>query len=254
MVKSTYTVRKKRSVNTGIKSGGGGGQKIVSRPSRYMASSNAVIMPGITRTGGVYGRFSGMAGELKYWDNSKFLNPVVTTWDKSSINLVPQGNKTNDRVGRKLTIKKINVRWTLTKPSETNPGNTGGVCTIMLLQDTQANGQNPNDVDVFQEAQQFQSFLNIANTQRFKVLYRKTFDLNNVGGANVMADGTHTWGSSLKTGQFNVNNLSIPIEFDASADDGSVDTIRSNNITLWACSRNSVVELQWWSRIRYTDY
>ncbi len=207
--------------------------------SRMMPS----VVAGVTRQSGFYGRF-GKGGELKFFDTLLGATAFATAGVvfSPSLNLIPQGITESTRVGRKCTIKKINMMGFLLLNSGTAV--TSETYRVMLVVDKQANGAAATVLDVLQTADE-KSFNNLANTSRFQVLK------NWYGSMNKTADIGTNINSRIQTFKFN-KKCEIPIEFDATS--GAITTIKSNNIFLIGLSSvGTTLSLSHNTRVRFSD-
>jgi len=226
--------------------------------SRSANAANIIMrVPGLrgyARTGGKYtGRYARQYGrdgpEVKFFDTTHSFTCDTTGEVPATgqLNLIPQGITESTRVGRKITIKSINMRL-LVQPNTTVW--IGSIVRLMLVQDTQCNGDAAtySGQDGVLETDTVQAFRNLENTHRFIVHKDWYFPLTPkagvVGAFNVEA----------RTLTFN-KKCHIPIDFDSSATTGVLDTIRSNNLFLLARSSmdDDIVQVQGVTRLRYTD-
>lgn len=214
-------------------------------------AARAAAVPGVTRTGGYYGRFAGAGGEMKFLDTSLTNAAVDAAMEQNNLCVIPQGDTESQRVGRKVIVKKINVHATHTMPARTDIAAASSMkARYALVLDTQTNGAAFSATDLF-ETDSVNSFRNLANQTRFKILKEISYDLKCSGaapsGAAYVAAGDQvTWNMQVK--------CNIPIEFDNSATTGAITTVRSNCIFL--ISRSSVAnisDLAGTARIRYSD-
>lgn len=223
---------------------------------------------GYQRTGGYYGRFNLGGAYSRLRRNpfvrrsdveKKFIDTTIadattgTTWEAStSQNLVAQGTTESTRVGRKIVIKNImcHGRWTL---SPTDDGTAiRGPCYIrcLLVLDKQANGAIPATSQVVETDTSVDTFNNLANKDRFKILYSKKIMLNppSSGGTAIAMDV----GGDGDQFEF-YKKCNIPIEFDSTA--GAITEIRSNNL-FWMYVRSDAsgtVTFNVTTRLRFTD-
>lgn len=116
--------------------------------------------PSTYRTGGLSLRSVG-GRELNFNDESitSFLNPSITLLN----GLVP-GSGANERVGRKITIKSIQVQGYV------GTGANDDVTRLSLVVDTQANATAPNFADIYTSSNPA-ALREINNMPRFKVLW-----------------------------------------------------------------------------------
>ncbi len=222
----------------------------VAKRARFVAPRRAPFIPGVDRTGGFYGRYSGRAGELKFHDvdlddASVAANGTVLA---TSINLIPQGVTEITRVGRKCTIKSINWRGAWSKLVSTAEGDGGELVRLILYQDKQCNGATIAVTDLM-ESDDFRSFRNLSNSGRFNVLMDKVYTLNtHAAGGN----GTAVELVAAKTQFQFYKKCNIPLEFSATT--GAITEIRSNNISAIALSiKGDVVSMVSKIRLRFSD-
>ncbi len=174
---------------------------------------------------GFYGRYNSSPGrEMKFFDSTFTVSGVNLVGElNSSINLVPQGTGESERIGRKMTIRSIDWRFTIRKLQETGAVGSDTVRVIMFL-DTQANGAAAVPGDIL-EATDYQAFYNLTNSGRFRILMDRTYDSNvKAGSGNGSVDQTF---SHQIHGRFS-KKCSIPIEYSSTT--GAITEIRSNNI------------------------
>ncbi len=208
---------------------------------------------GVDRTGGFYGRYSGSrGGELKFHDVS--LDDLVvsnTGTITNSVNLIGQGVTESERVGRKCTIKSFNWKYIVSIPTQDAVATPfpSEVFRIILFIDKQCNGATAVVLDILETAV-LTSFRNLANTQRFVILYDK---IHNVQQQTLASDGAGVVSSSAIQYMYNVyRKLNLPIEFSSTT--GAITEIRSNNIGVLLISANNVGKFDSEVRLRFSDY
>jgi len=221
------------------------------RAARIIAKTPA--LRGYARTGSAYTakyRYgTSPTGEVKFLDTATaFL--FDTTGEvpaTGQLNLVPQGVEESQRVGRKITIKSINIRWIVSSGAGTSGSDS---LRLLLVQDTQANGAAAtySGVGGVLESDSVTAFRNLENSNRF--IIHKDWFIN----MNPTAGIVGAFNQTNKVITFN-KKCNIPIEFDSSASTGAIGTIRSNNLFLLA--RSAAVDDGYQCagvvRIRYTD-
>ena len=210
------------------------------------------VTAGYTRTGGFYGRYSGTApGELKFHDVD--LDDVTTSSSglvTDSINKIAQGVTESTRVGRKCTLKRIGWKYEVKldeRDGVANPPN-GDVVRIIMFLDKQCNGATAAVTDLLESAD-YQSFNNLANSGRFRVLMDKVVTINY---RNLASDGAGIVSSTevMQSGSF-YKRCNIPLEFSATT--GAITEIRSNNIGVLIISRGSSAGFASKIRLRFSD-
>lgn len=222
----------------------------VYRPFSYPKGKKRRVVPGITRTGGYYGRFTGAKPEMKFLD-SDYNDSVVSAAGtiRNTIVDIAQGTGESQRIGRKCTIRSLHWRVHVALPefSGTKPGDPD-TCRIMLYIDKQCNGATAAVLDILEDAT-FLSWRNLANSGRFDILMDKYVVLNVLTASS---DTSGTTESSSNHRQFDFHKtMSLPIEFNSTA--GAITEIRSNNIGFLAISAGGLVGFSSKLRIRFSD-
>lgn len=215
--------------------------------------SSRKFRPGYDRTGGYYGRYAPiktMSQELKYHDLTANDGVVDANGDTVALNLIPQGVTATTRVGRVCTIKSIGYHWCAVLPDIVSVSNVvSDTMRIMLVLDKQANGAMPSITDVLTTAT-FQSFNNLANSKRFRVLYDKNIVLNPTGISLNVAGTGFAHGEVAIRGSF-YKKCNIPIEYSSTT--GAIGEVKSNNLFLLYISAAGLVGMQGTLRLRFTD-
>lgn len=208
-----------------------------------------VARPGYQRTVGYYGRFAPSGGERKFFDTTRATQTVAATGTimNLSLNLIPQGTTESTRIGRKCVIRALNLRGNYNLPGATAAANTSDILRIIVYVDKQANGATAAVTDILETAS-YNSFRNLAESGRFKLLYDKSHALNTMGGAG--NGTTDSFGEIARPWSFNKRCM-IPIEFSSTT--GAITEIRSNNIGVLAISKGAVAQLDYIARVRYSD-
>ncbi len=221
------------------------------RPYKTPYKRRKEFTPGVDRTGGFYGRYSGRDSELKFHDVD--LDDAVVAAGGAiteTINIIGQGVTESTRVGRKCTIKSVNWKFRVSLPEVDAQGTptSGDTIRVILYIDKQANGAAAAITDVLESAD-WQSFRNLSNSGRFNVLMDKTYDVNYL---TLASDGAGVVSSA------NVNReksfykkCNIPIEFNSTT--GAMGEIRSNNLGVLLISAAGVGGLVSKFRLRFSD-
>lgn len=210
------------------------------------------FIPGVDRTGGFYGRYSGRSGELKFHDVD--LDDAVVATDGSavtaSINLIAQGITESTRVGRKCTIRSINWKFRVDMPevNDVTTPNTAEEIRVILYLDKQCNGATIADTDLL-ETPSVQSFRNLANSSRFQVLLDKLVVLNWRTLASESA--TNYDQAEVITEHTFYKKCNIPLEFDSTV--GAITEIRSNNLGVLLISKSGTGGFLSKIRLRFSD-
>ncbi len=225
--------------------------------ARYAPRRRPARFAGYYRKSGYYGRFGpGRRGdkgpELKFHDldiDDAVVAAAGSIAEDSCVTIA-QDTTESTRVGRKCTIRSINWRFAVSLPATAAAG-TGGTdeVRVILYLDKQCNGATAAVTDVLESAD-FQSFNNLANKSRFRVLMDRAYVMKPPAAAG---DGTtNDFNADLMTDAF-FKKVAIPIEYDNTATTGAITTVRSNNIGVITISRGGLAGFESKMRLRFSD-
>ena len=210
-----------------------------------------LFVPGKDRIGGYYGRYTGVKGELKFFDQG-VTDAVVDAGGTvtDTINDIAQGVTEKQRVGRKCVLKSIWVKYLLSLPEQDAQATpvVGDSLRLIVYNDRQCNGATAAVLDVLETAD-ILSFKNLANEGRFQILCDKTMSINYLSlasdGAGVVSQASvEQWYTFYK-------KLDTPIEFNAAT--GAITEIRSNNIGFIVISESGICGFNSKWRVRFAD-
>jgi len=137
-------------------------------------------------TRGFYGPSFRSPAELKVIDTAQATYELSTTPTITLLNGVAQGTEFNTRIGRKITMKSIQIRG---YAAIVDSPASGSLNRVMLIYDTQPNGALPAASDVL-NANTATSMLNLNNRDRFKVLMDKQFALGFYSAGNIASNAS----------------------------------------------------------------
>lgn len=208
---------------------------------------------GYGRTGGYY-RKNGygvghghMQPELKFHDTVFDTNNISQIGNTKNDSLsIPTGTGESDRIGRKCKIRLYSWRYVLTLNPTTLGSTAHDQVRLYVIWDKQVNGTDATIAEVL-ESTEVNSFRNLANKNRFRVLGSRTHDLVNRAGAG--NGTTDTFSSDMQYGEFNIK-CNMDIEY--SGVTGAIGEIRSNNILLIAISLDGRTKIQSKIRVRFS--
>jgi len=202
---------------------------------------------GYVRKGGYYGRFSRAAGnELKFYDETKSATATTLTGAvlESSMNNIPEGTGQSERLGRKCTVTQIQVRGMVH-----SEGPLPQRVRFVIAHDKQCNGATAtwSGGDGPFEGTTVDSFRNLENSSRFRILYDKTWAFNQTANP----------GSYIEKNFSAYIKCNLPLEFSGAT--GGLTEIRSNNLVTFAISEyntgtgEAAPTIEYHSRLRYKD-
>ncbi len=229
---------------------------------------------GYDRVGGFYGRARKRRRfpriEKKFYDAIFADASIAGNWQfpaatragpegaTNTLNDIPQGVTESTRIGRKCTITNIYMRLNF-EFLQNDIATLGAALTasetirIVIVWDKQVNGTAAPITQLF-DTDTYNSFRNLANNKRFRILYDKTYSWNT--GAIGGGDGTNNDSSRMRNSyQVKIaKKCFIPIEFDSTT--GAVSEMRSNNLSLWIGSKEGsrMAMTSSTCRLRYIDY
>lgn len=229
-----------------------GGQQYSKSDQAQLDPRNARIYDaqrGYDRSGGFYGRFSGPGAEYKFFDTS-ISAPMDATGEVPATGgqlvLIPQGVTESTRVGRKACIKSIQLKGNVVFAPAAS-ANAASTAFLYLIQDTQCNGAAAAVTDVLTNANISVGLINLANSQRFRILKKWKWSMNSTAGA------TTAYNNVVKTMEW-YKKVNIPIEYSSTT--GAITEIRSNNLFLLAGSDQASDDLITYAgtcRVRFSD-
>ena len=220
-------------------------------PSRYR---------GRFRRSGYYGRYTrgaqysrvrrGLQIEKKFFDTSNtwLFDATTEVPATGQLNLIPQGVTESTRVGRKCQIKSIQVKGTATYIPGTDTIGSVNVW-LYLIKDSQANGAAAAVTDVFTGTDSSRMMVNLANSERFRIVRKWMFKLQaGAGVAGAFGRDEISIDEYIK--------LNMPVEFSSTT--GAITEIKSNNLFFIAGSDATGAtddEVAWagTTRVRFTD-
>lgn len=188
--------------------------------------------------------------ELKHFDVSGQSINVVSTgiFGTVAINPVVTGTTATTRIGDRITIKRIQVRFSISPAGTTDDGD---IFRVIVLLDKQPNGANPAVLDVLQTADE-QAYP--AN----KTMKRMTFLMDryiawNVEGPTIGADPPVAFLVKRSAHTFS-KNVNIEVEYILPST-ATIAAISTNALHMFAISNQSADSIiLWTSRISYVDY
>lgn len=187
--------------------------------------------------------------EKKFFDTSVDDATVSAAMTINNLTIVAEGNGDSDRQGRQISVTDIHVKGALTLPAAGGASSSTDQVTCMLVQDKQTNGAAFTALLLI-ETDTFDAFRNIANSARFRVLWKEVYSMK-AGGA---APSGAALVFSEDIAQIDANiKVRIPIIYNDAFADGRIATVRTNNLYWVTQASTGVCGIVATARIRYTD-
>ncbi len=190
------------------------------------------------------------APELKFVDVSTAAVPVPSTGVfKSTLVLIPQGDKQSEREGRKVSVVSVATHLHVFLDEGTSEAQHDHVIICLVL-DRQTNGALPSATDYVVSATNDTTFRNLSNAGRFKTLWRKDYSLNHQGAGG---DGTTNFLVKFSTDDMAFYKFKKPliIQYNDSLTTGVVSTQESNGLFLYVQSRHGFGRVNMQTRVRF---
>lgn len=211
--------------------------KTKSKSSKRRSAADMVV-PGYTRSSGAYMRYQPSGPELKWFDvntnNSVVAFGLATLIQ--ALNIVPSGTNPNQRIGRTIIVKEIEIKVNLQAAwayiGATAPNAAGISYRVDLILDKQCNGAVPVGADIYDTLIATVSpenrFMNLLNSDRFVLMKRWEGDINPPSFIDPSATNTTLIvGRDLKLKK----KCNIRVELTPNAGPTIAD-VRSNNLLL----------------------
>ncbi len=189
--------------------------------------------------------------ELKFHDVTISDATLANNWtilNSGTLLVIAAGTGESERVGRKVTVRKIGFRYTIGKLFATTSTATSTSVRVIVYHDKQANKATAALADIVED-DTFYTFNNLTNSGRFRTLMDRTHDLASTCGGG---DGTtEDYGENISSHTW-FKECNIPVEYTSTT--GAIGEITSNNICVMAfSSENANVRLDGNFRFRFTD-
>jgi len=213
------------------------------RTSRYRRST-----PKFKRYRGLIPTYRGFAGpqqlkaEWKYVDVSATnVTPALDGANPVLLTPVAQGNSVNQRIGLRITIKSIEIRFAV----QQKPGTLPGFFRISIVQDRQCNGELASYQTVYTYPNTV-TLRNLGQRKRFKIIRDKVYPVQ-----------LHDTGNNVFMPHWYIKfKRPFTVEYNGGTTD-QPSAIASNNLILYLIGSwiqgDITPSVTFLSRIRYTD-
>lgn len=190
--------------------------------------------------------------EIKFYDETNLnANQPASAggkiWSNSLIN-IPEGTGQSERIGRKINVVGVGMTMEFVLPVTTFGVEATDNMRVILYLDKQANGAVPIPADILTISVAVGSYRNLANVDRFRILYDKIHSINSGAGTGTTDTLEYAARSFFRKAWVKAN---IPVLY-SGLGGGTVD-IKSNNLGILVVSSNVKCLLTIHSRVRYID-
>lgn len=182
---------------------------------------------------------TGTRAEKKSLDTASSLAPPLTATFTTPVllNGLASGAGTNERVGRKVTIKSVSLRYI----HDATGSDPASQIRIAIIYDKQPNGALPGVTDIFNLGN-FISHLNLSNSDRFVVIMDEISDSAQSASLNISGK----------------RHVKCNLETIYGAGTNGISAINSGSLMILAANNSdptigNVTSLFYNVRIRYTD-
>ncbi len=187
--------------------------------------------------------------ELKFHDSVINATPILAAGTlQADVCIVVAGVLDNQRIGRRITVKKILWRYCIEKPvSAGGAAPAPDTVRIILAIEHQTNKLNSLPGQVLHH-DHFQSFRKLVNNKRYTILMDRTHTLHSPAGAG---NGTTNDFGGMSINRTFYKDVNIRLDYDNIF--GTVATMTGNNLVIMTWSAKGTASLESRFRIRYSD-
>lgn len=186
--------------------------------------------------------------ERKFLDVDVSDASLINTMSFHNLVTLAQGTGESQRVGRKVTVDSIQGQIQVSMPAATAAGSTATLFRYMLVLDTQTNKAQFAATDLL-TADNFWSFNNLDNNERFRILKKKTVSLVEQGATP--SGAAYTFNEIIRYFTFNIKCKHV---IDYVGQDGTIDEQTQNSLCLvYQATNAEQLVLDGTVRIRYSD-
>ncbi len=197
-------------------------------------------------------RANGVTSELKFHDLDIDDASIAANGTIAQVSCltIAQGTTESERIGRKVVVKSINWRYSIsTIVASTSTATEPLTVRVVLYLDKQTNGATATVTGIL-ESDDYQSFNQLANKSRFRTLMDRTHTLNPNG---IAGDGSANDFNGFTENYTFFKKVSIGVEYDNTFTTGVIGTMRSNNIGVLLLGKNTGGVFDSKMRIRFSD-
>lgn len=190
--------------------------------------------------------------EIKYVDTARGAAGVPNTGvvDPYLCNLT-QGVGSSFRLGRLVNCVSLDIIGNASIAVTDNSGQTWDAIRIMVVLDKQCNGALFGVTDLMVSGDE-KNHTNPANEHRFVILKEQIFSVNATVAVNTSGNPALALQSG-EAGQWFRYKIPLDCVLEYGANAGAVSDLRSNNIAVYATSRNGRGVIEYIARLLYTD-
>lgn len=206
---------------------------------------------GYTRRTGYYNRFPQGDGELKFHDVD-IDDAVIASGGTIALDSavkIAQGTSESERIGRKMTVRRIGWKFDIDLPTTATAASTSDYVRIILYWDKQTNGATATVATILQGSD-YQSFRNLSDITRYKILMDRSYSIQSTAGSGRGSTDTLSYGEAKIVDSF-YKRCSIPIEYNNTM--GAITEIRTNNIGVLTISKSGLAGFTSKMRISFSD-
>lgn len=199
------------------------------------------------RTGGFYGLYDKRGrSELKTNDiATQTITPIPTAGSITLLNGVAQGTDYTQRIGRKVEMMSLLMRFWFF-PISSASGAFGDYVRVIVFYDNQTNAAAPVVGDVTATGAVLDP-LNLNNRDRFTVLCDKTYTFNPVQYTATLPTGGNPVSKQLKI----YKKMRKEVIYGGTG--ATVGSINSGGLFLYLQSSLGVIQTEYTSRVRFLD-
>lgn len=213
------------------------------------------------RNVGTYRRTQAMKRRTQRWccaelhnldGNPPAVTDVLTAGTSIADNLVQiaQGTGVSQRQGRKIFVKRIDIKVTVVNRGDVNADQWERV-RVCLYQDKQCNGSAPAIGDLHAGGDKTLAFRNLDEIARFKIWKDKVITLSNKNITYNTTASAYQTQAQTRTFYWRLRNLNVPVHYNGTS--GVLSEIADNTfgVIAYTSQRSTKTDVQIQYRIRF---
>ncbi len=195
-------------------------------------------------------RGNNLRPELKFHDFPQgFTLALQSGGVFTSINLIDQGDGSQERVGMRFNVKSISLNFGITMDQRVGTS-ASNYFRVILFVDHQANGDIPGNLEVLTQSTSVFSQHNPFHSHRFTFLHDKVYTIT---APSMTWNGSATISQSVRKSVSIFKRVNVPIFYDAASK--AIENVTQNNIIMmiYAEALTPAMHYSGTSRLRFTD-
>ena len=194
-----------------------------------------------------------MPKQLHFKDNAINASAIGTSAGPNVFSIVAgiaQDDSSSGRSGRKVYLRELGIHWTCARDNDIL---TSSMVTAVIVLDKQANGSTgPTYAELFDSSGEDElAFRNLDNVDRYKILKKWQFTMQNTAGAWDGVNDKFTGNNRFFRWYKKWGGRGMPITYSIGNTDGVSTAIKDNNIWMMIFADNANCTVTATTRVRF---